>query len=83
MSAGLPAAAAGMAKRRGDAGAMLKSRPVLVAATLFSDVAFQLYAVITFFSCAQSGRARSTPMITVTAHFSIVFLPKFIHENPV
>src|SRR5271165_2808665 len=67
-SAGL-AAAAGIAKRLGDAGAILKS----LAGTAFVDsVVLLLFAVLASFCCAQSGRASSAPIATVAHHLRIV-----------
>jgi hypothetical protein len=81
MSAGFAAAAAGMAKRLGEAGAMLKSRALAGVATLVSELAFELFAVPVSFCWAQSGRAKSTPSAKVAHHFRIVFLHEYISEN--
>src|SRR5580692_1803027 len=67
-SAGL-AAGAGIAKRFGEAGAMLKS----LAGTAFVDsVGLLLVALLVSFCCAQRGRAIRAPVATIAHHLRIV-----------
>src|SRR5258706_16390296 len=67
-SAGL-AAGAGIAKRLGEAGAILKSP----AGTAFADSAvLLLVALPTSFCCAQRGRAKRAPIATIAYHLRII-----------
>src|SRR6266849_9307546 len=67
-SAGL-AAGAGIAKRLGDAGAILKSP----AGTAFVDSPVLLLIVLpASFCCAQRGRAMRAPIATIAHHLRIV-----------
>src|SRR5271169_7199336 len=75
LSAGRAPAAAGIAKSVDDAGAILKSPPVPPTVALLPDASLAFPAALASFCCAQSGRANSAPIATVTHHFRIASSP--------
>ena len=71
-SAGRGVAAAGIANIVGEAGAILKSLTVALAADVLSPFSLDLPAVLASFCCAQSGRANNAPNTTVAHQLRIV-----------
>src|SRR5215469_3429310 len=81
ISSGRGVAAAGIANKERDAGAMLKSLVVALGAAVLSGFSLDLPAVLASFCCAQSGRANNAPITTVAHQLRIVSSLN-VPENP-